>query len=233
MTRATGSDPGGALRIGVLGGTFNPIHFGHLRMAEALSESFSLRPFIFIPAAVPPHKSTVGLCSGDQRIEMIRKASADNPLLQVSDMELRRGGTSYSVETIEALLKEYVPPARIFFTMADDSFAEIETWKDWRRIFTLVDLIVVSRPGTPGRDSRELLPVEMQDTFCYSENDDAYLHTSGKRVYFRDFGALQISSTMIRELVRTSRSIRYLVPEGVREFIQQHGLYLKPETGVR
>jgi nicotinate-nucleotide adenylyltransferase len=72
----------------------------------------------------------------------------------------------------------------------------------------------------------------MQDTFCYSEDDDAYLHTSGKKVYFRDLGALQISSTMIRELVRTSRSVRYLVPEAVREFIQRHGLYLKPETGV-
>ncbi len=218
--------------IGILGGTFDPIHVGHLRMAEALRDLFALRRFVFIPSAVPPHKPAERLSPTGDRYEMVKLATADNPSFEVSDLELRRGGTSYSVQTLEALREEFGGAADIFFTMGDDAFAEIETWKDWRRIFTLVHLVVVARPG-PGKSFPErLLPVEAREAFCYSPDDDSYGHSSGRKVFFRDIGALQVSSTAIREMVRAGRSIRYLVPDAVREYIERHHLYLEPDAGA-
>lgn len=231
MTEAPPPSCNASGRIGVLGGTFNPIHVGHLRMAQTLSEDFSLDPFIFIPSAIPPHKTLEDLCPGEIRLQMVRVATAGNPCFRVSDLELARGGASYSVDTLEALRKEYGGETEIFFAMADEAFAEIETWKDWGRLFSLANLIVVRRPEGSDADPAELLPVEVREAFCYSRADDAYRHVSGKRVYFREVGALRISSTGIRQRVREGRSIRYLVPEGVRELIRQHGLYLNPDTG--
>ena len=228
--RASRKPPG---RIGVLGGTFNPIHLGHLRMAEILGEDFALDPFIFIPSAVPPHKTPEDLCPAEIRLEMVRLATADNPRFRVSDVEVTRGGASYSVETLEALGGEHGAQTEIFFAMADDAFAEIETWKDWQRLFTLTNMIVVTRPGGSGGPPGELLPVEVREAFCYSSQDDAYRHTSGKLVYFRDVAALGVSSTAIRRCVREGRSIRYLVPEGVSEVIARRGLYLIPDPGAR
>lgn len=230
MTRGSGGDP---RRIGVLGGTFNPVHLGHLRLAEVLAETFSLDPFIFIPSEIPPHKPAVDLCASDVRLEMVRLAISDNPRLGVSDLELRRGGASYSVETLDALRREHGAAAEIFFAMADDAFAEIDTWKDWQRLFTLAHVIVARRPEGPGKPPEGLLPVEVRGAFCYSPDDDAFAHTSGKRVYFRDVGALPISSTQVRSLVRTGRSIRYLVPESVRALIHRRGLYLNPGSGAQ
>jgi nicotinate-nucleotide adenylyltransferase len=202
MTEAPASPRRGSPRIGLLGGTFNPIHLGHLRMAESLCEAFSL----FIPSAIPPHKSQEGLSPGDLRLEMVRIATAGNPALGVSDLELRRGGTSYSVETLESLREEHGAGAELHFAMGDDAFAEIETWKEWPRIFTMTHIIVVARPGAGERAPQDLLPVEARDAFCYSEKEDAFMHSSGKKVFFRDVGALPISSTIIREFVRTGRS---------------------------
>lgn len=233
MTRAPNASAGDPGRIGVLGGTFNPIHLGHLRMAEALNESFGLDRFIFIPCELPPHKTAAGLCPSEVRLEMVRLAIGDNPRFAVSDVEIRRGGASYSVETLEALRREHGRDTEIFFTMADDAFAELDTWKDWERLFTLAHVIVVRRPGGPGKAPEALLPVEVQKAFCYSDAVDAFAHASGNRVYFRDVGALQISSTQIRMLVRTGRSIRYLVPENVRELIHRRGLYLDPGSGAQ
>jgi nicotinate-nucleotide adenylyltransferase len=218
--------------IGVLGGTFNPIHVGHLRMAEALRDLFALGRFIFIPSAVPPHKPAERLCAARDRYEMARLATADNPALEVSDLELRRGGTSYSVETLQALREELGEAVDIFFTMGDDAFAEIETWKDWRRIFTLVHLVVVARPGLGPSFPERLLPVEAREAFCYSPDDDSYGHSSGRKVFFRDIGALPVSSTAIRKMVRAGRSIRYLVPDAVREYLERHRLYLEPDSGA-
>ena len=233
MTEAASTPSSSPGRIGVLGGTFNPIHLGHLRIAEALSEDFTLDPFIFIPSAIPPHKTAEDLCPSEVRLQMVRVATAGNPRFRVSELELTRGGASYSVDTLEALRKEHGDEAEIFFAMADEAFAEIDTWKDWVRLFSLANMIVVRRPEGSGADPVELLPVEVREAFCYSREDDAYRHVSGKMLYFREVGALRISSTGIRQMVGEGRSIRYLVPEGVRELIEQHGLYLNPDPGAK
>ncbi len=233
MTKAPNASARGPGRIGVLGGTFNPIHLGHLRLAEVLSESFSLDRFLFVPSEIPPHKTVTGLCPSEVRLEMVRLAVADNPRFLVSDVEVRRGGTSYSVETLEALRREHGAGTEIFFAMADDAFIEIDTWKDWERLFTLAHLIVVRRPEGPGKPPETMLPVEVREAFCYSPDVDAFAHTSGKYVYFRDVGALPVSSTQIRGLVAGGRSIRYFVPESVATLIEQRGLYQYPDPGAR
>jgi nicotinate-nucleotide adenylyltransferase len=219
------------VRIGILGGTFDPIHLGHLRMAECLREIFSLDRFLFIPAAVPPHKPTRTITPGEIRLDMIRAATADNPAFEACDLEIARGGLSYSVETLDALRERFGPGAELHFAMGSDQFAEIETWKEWQRIFTLTHLVVVARPRGGTIPPEAALPVEGRESFCYHPDDDSFSHPSGMKVYFREVGALPISSTGIRTLAGARRSIRYLIPEGVRELIARHGLYLGPLPG--
>jgi len=216
-------------RVGILGGTFDPIHLGHLRMAECLRESFSLDRFLFIPAATPPHKPGRRITPGEIRLAMIGAAVAEHDAFEACDLELARGGLSYSVETLEVLRERFGPDADLHFVMGSDQFAEIETWKEWRRLFTLAHVIVVARP----HDTRvaRVLPVETEGSFCYDPAADSFRHTSGMNVFFRDVGALPISSTGIRALALAGHSIRYLVPESVRELIARHGLYLGSGPG--
>lgn len=220
-------------RVGILGGTFDPIHLGHLRMAECLREAFSLDRFLFIPAATPPHKPGQEITTGEIRLALIRAAIADNTAFEACDLELTRGGLSYSVETLEALRRRFGPGADLHFAMGSDQFAEIETWKEWMRIFTLTHLVVVARPGSGMDASARGLPVEAEGSFCYDPADDSFVHASGMRIFFREVGALPISSTGIRALARAGRSIRYLVPEGVLDLIARHGLYTGPEPGAQ
>ena len=219
-------------RVGILGGTFDPIHLGHLRMAECLREMFSLDRFLFIPAATPPHKPGRKITPGEIRLAMIAAAIADHAAFEASDLELARGGLSYSVETLEVLRERFGPEGYLHFAMGSDQFAEIETWKEWRRIFTLAHVVVVARPGEAPDAPARALPVEVEGSFCYHPADDLFRHESGMQVFFRNVGALPISSTGIRDLARAGRSIRYLVPEGVRELIERHGLYPGPESGA-
>jgi nicotinate-nucleotide adenylyltransferase len=136
------------------------------------------------------------------------------------------------VETLDALRERFGPGADLHFAMGSDQFAEIETWKDWGRIFELAHVVVVARPQEDPGASGRALPVESRESFCYDPLADSFRHASGMNVFFRDAGALPISSTGIRALVRAGRSIRYLVPEGVRELITRHGLYRGPEPGA-
>jgi nicotinate-nucleotide adenylyltransferase len=219
-------------RVGILGGTFDPVHLGHLRMAECLRETFSLDRLLFIPAAMPPHKPGRRITAGEIRLAMIRAAIADHGAFEACDLEMVRGGPSYSVETLEALRERFGPRAALHFAMGSDQFAEIETWKEWRRIFALAHVVVVARPRKTSGAPERALPVEAEGSFCYHPTDDSFRHDSGMKVFFRDVGALPISSTAIRALAREGRSIRYLVPEGVRELITRHGLYSGPESGA-
>jgi nicotinate-nucleotide adenylyltransferase len=225
MTAAPRADRRAPARVGVLGGTFDPIHLGHLRMAECLRERFSLDRFLFIPAATPPHKPGRRITSGEIRLAMIHAAVADHDAFEACDLELERGGLSYSVETLEALRERFGPGADLHFAMGSDQFAEIETWKEWRRLFTLAHVIVVARPPGATPEPAPVLPVETEGSFCYDPAADSFRHTSGMNVFFRDVGALPISSTGIRALAQAGHSIRYLVPESVRELIARHGLY--------
>ena len=214
------------MKIGLLGGTFNPIHLAHLRIAEEARDACGLDRIVFIPAATPPHKSTAGEVPFQDRYAMTELATKDNPTFAASDLENRRTGKSYSVDSL-AILQRENPGAQFYFIIGMDSFLEIHTWKDYRRLFTLSHFVVIPRPGfTLSAPPEELLPVAVRREFCYDENLGKFVHNSGNLLIFLKETFLDISSTRIRQMVKEKRSIKYLVTPAVEDFIRRHGLYL-------
>lgn len=212
------------MKIGIFGGTLNPIHFGHLRSAEEVREAFPLDKVLFVPSAFPPHKRKEDLESPQHRIEMARIALEGNPCFDFSDMEVRRGGFSYSVDTVEEVRKE-MPDADIYFILGVDAFFEIDSWKDYRRFLSLCNFIIVTRPGYERKSLAESLPLEVRGEFCYDALTGCYSHTSGHCLHFLEVTLLDISSTEIRKRLKTERSVKYLLPHEVERYIREKGLY--------
>jgi nicotinate-nucleotide adenylyltransferase len=213
----------GEKRIGLFGGTFNPIHLGHLRGAEEIWEAFQLEEVIFIPSSVPPHKVTEKVIEAKHRLEMVRLATSNNPHFSTSDVELSRPGKSYSVDTIR-FFRERRQDA-LFFIVGSDAFVEIETWKEFQNLFSLCDLIVMARPGSQKNSSSSPLPKALIPSFRYDSGEKAWIHLSGHLLYFKEISFLDISSTKVREFIEKGGSVRYLIPAEVEAYIQEHGLY--------
>ncbi|MBM2838991.1 MAG: nicotinate (nicotinamide) nucleotide adenylyltransferase [Deltaproteobacteria bacterium] len=154
------------MKIGIFGGTLNPIHFGHLRTAEEVREAFSLDKVLFVPSAFPPHKRKEDMETPYERIEMTRIAIEGNPYFDFSDMEVKRGGFSYSVDTVDEVTKR-LPEAEIYFILGVDAFFEIDSWKEYRRFLSLCNFIIVTRPGYEKKSLGESLPLEVRSDFCY------------------------------------------------------------------
>jgi nicotinate-nucleotide adenylyltransferase len=212
-------------RIGLFGGTFNPIHLGHLRGAEEIRESFRLEQVIFIPAAIPPHKIVEGVVDPRPRLEMVKLATLTNPFFSVSDVELERSGTSYSVETLRCFHERH-PDFLFFFILGMDAFAEIETWKEYQNLFSLCNFIVMARPGSVRVSLSSQIPEALAPLLRYDPEGRFWFHESGHTLHFKEIPFLDISSTRIRELIEKGKSVKYLVPPDVEAYIQTHGLYL-------
>ncbi|MCK5825860.1 MAG: nicotinate (nicotinamide) nucleotide adenylyltransferase [Desulfuromusa sp.] len=211
------------MRIGLLGGTFNPIHFGHLHIAEEVVKSCNLAQVWFIPTCKPPHKQLADEISFANRLAMVEVALQDYPLFFSSDIEGRRGGTSYSVETLEQLTAEY-PQHEFFFIMGVDSFKEIGLWKNYTRLFELAHIVVTARPGFP--DSLQApLPVAIVDRFCYDSDSKNLRFDTGFSLIKVAHTCRNISSTEIRQQLSTNRDIGGQVPLPVIEYIRAHDLY--------
>jgi len=208
-----------------MGGTFNPIHFGHLRAAEEVAESLRLGQMIFIPAAKPPHKSEVEVVSFDHRWHMMELAIEGNPLFVLSDLEYQRPGISYSVETLTQLSKERGGSEELYFVLGLDAFLELQTWKSYRELFSLCHFIVVARPGFSPESLDALLTTQVSDRYSLDIQVQGYRHPSLHTVYYREVTLLDISSSTIRKLLAEGRTVRYLLPEKVEEYIQQQRLY--------
>jgi len=215
-------------RLGILGGTFNPIHLGHLAAAEEVRDRLKLEKVVFIPSFLPPHKSEEDMPSAVQRHEMIRLAIRGNPYFTVSDMEIRRGGRSYTVDTIEALRQAH-PGSDLYFITGLDSFLEIGTWKDWERLLTRCTFVVLSREGCRFRDIAKLgflnAPERELDALDGREQKQALIATGDMRIYLEQLPFYDISSTDIRMRVRGGRSIKYHLPESVEHYIIDNKLY--------
>lgn len=213
-----------ARRIGVFGGTFDPIHLAHLRCAEEAREQLGLERVLFVPAADPPHKVRRRLTPARHRLAMVRLAVAGHPAFAVSPIECERRGRSFTIDTLRAL-RARLPDAALTLLVGLDAFCDIGTWKDYRSIFGLADLAVWTRP--PGRLSRPraLLPVAARGDFCYGSSTSELLHHTGTRIRFLTVTALDISATDIRQRSRRGRSIRYLVPAPVERYAANAGLY--------
>jgi nicotinate-nucleotide adenylyltransferase len=218
-----------ALRIGILGGTFNPIHLGHLRSAEEVREALRLDRVLFVPSATPPHKPGGDLAAAAHRLALVRRAIAGHPAFRVSTLEIERRGRSYSVDTLRAL-RAQLPQARLFFILGMDAFREIATWKDYRAIFALCHLVVTSRPAYAAKPLRAAVPVAVRAEFCYGTTREELEHRTGNRIIFRRITALDISASAIRRRLSRGLSIRYLVPVGVERYIARHGLYARKVT---
>lgn len=206
------------MRLGVFGGTFNPVHIGHLRSAEEVREALGLDRLIFVPAKLPPHKSACGLAAADFRLAVVREAVKDNPRFSVSDVELLREGPSWSIDTLEHFAGLYSPES-LWFVMGTDQYAELHTWKRYRDILALADIAVMRRPP----DSSPLTaPLSMEGE--YEAGEGILTHRSGRVVRLVEVTGLAVSSTAIREALARRGSIRYLVPENVREMLEANSL---------
>ncbi|HZV82257.1 MAG TPA: nicotinate-nucleotide adenylyltransferase [Geobacteraceae bacterium] len=212
------------MRLGIIGGTFNPIHLAHLRIAEEVRDRLTLDRVIFIPAARPPHKEPNDYLVFEHRLAMVELAIEDNPGFSVSSLEEELGGTSYSVHTLTELRSLY-PGDELYFIIGSDSYRDISSWYRYAEIFSLSNLAVVERPGAEIADLRSPLPVAMATEFCYDSDALRLTHRSGFSVYYLAGIPLAISSSEIRRLARKGCSLRYLLPEKVAGYIEEKRIY--------
>jgi nicotinate-nucleotide adenylyltransferase len=197
------------MRIGVLGGTFDPIHIGHLVAAEEAQLRLGLERVVFVPAGLPPHKLHEDVTPTEHRLNMVRLALNDNPYFVISRVDIDRFGPSYSVDTIELLRDEYGSEAELYFIMGSDSLAELPTWHRPERLIRLCRIVALPRLGyrVGLEELNRLLPGAIA------------------RVQLLDMPLLQISGTDLQRRVRVGLSIKYLVPPAVEDYIRQHKLY--------
>jgi len=210
-------------RIGLFGGTFNPIHLGHLLGAEEIRNTFGLDEVIFIPSAIPPHKDLNEIIDVKHRLEMVRLATASNLFFSISDVELSRPGKSYSIDTIRYFCRKN--NRDLFFILGREAFVEIETWKDYQDLFTLCHFIVMTRPGFQKTPVALQLPQSLTPVFQYDIETMVWTHISGYHLYFKEISFLDISSTRVRQLIERRESIGHWVPPEVEAYIQNQGLY--------
>ncbi|MFT3907365.1 MAG: nicotinate-nucleotide adenylyltransferase [Steroidobacteraceae bacterium] len=206
--------------IGLFGGTFDPIHFGHLRTAFELWQALKLDEVRFLPTGNPPHREAP-LASAEQRLAMVRAAVAGQKSFVVDDREIRRSGVSYSVDTLTELRGEY-PERSLCLLLGMDAFLGMPNWHRWRDIFELAHVIVAHRPGWKAPMTGPLGEL-MVDRGTGSVRE---LHSArAGRVYVHGVTQLEIASTDLRSLITTGRDLRYLVPEAVRDIILDSGCY--------
>jgi nicotinate-nucleotide adenylyltransferase len=210
--------------MGIFGGTFDPIHYGHLRTAFELLETLRLPEMRFMPAGNPPHREHT-VASNLQRLEMVRAATAGQPGFSVDDREMHKSGPSYSVETLAELRHEF-PRRPLCLIVGMDAFLGLPKWHQWRELLTLAHLVVAHRPGwrAPTMGPLGEMLVE-RGTGAVS---DLHEGVAG-RIYIHAVTQLEISSTEVRALIHAGRDPRYLMPDGVRRIIQESGCYARKE----
>lgn len=211
--------------IGIFGGTFDPIHYGHLRTAFELWQAIRLAEVRFLPAGSPPHRDDP-LADPELRLNMVKAAVADTPAFVVDDREIRRGGVSYSVDTLTELRAEN-PTRSLCVLLGMDAFLGLPNWHRWRELLDLAHVVVAHRPGWKAPTSGPLGEL-MVDRGTGGIRD---LHDAvAGRIFVYEVTQLEISSTELRQLIVSGRDPRYLVPDAVRDLIRGTGCYAEPET---
>ena len=195
-------------RLGIMGGTFDPIHYGHLLMAEEARQAFDLDQVVFVPNGRPAHKKAYLVSSPEDRYAMTLLATASNPLFRCSRMEIERPGVSYTIDTLRAIRALYPGLDALYFITGADAILEILTWHEYDRLIEECRFIAVTRPGFALDTIREVVSAEFLD-----------------RVSFLPIPGLDISSTDIRRRVSEGRSVKYLTPSAVESYLTKNGLY--------
>ncbi len=218
-------------RIGLLGGSFNPIHIGHLRVAEEVREALELSRVVFIPLHVPPHKEPGEIIATHHRLAMAELAIEDNDAFAVSDIETKREDKSYTLYTLRHFLKELPPGGELFFILGTDAFAEITTWHRWREVLPMCHFVVMSRPGKSFAQPGDAMPAAYAERYR-DKGDGVWQMKEGARLIFLPVTPLEISSSDIRRRLRAGGSVRYLVPDPAIGYLEQHGLYGTTSPGA-
>lgn len=214
---------GEARRIGVLGGTFDPVHIGHLRGALEVAELMALDELRLIPNARPPHRGAPRV-TAEQRLAMVRLAVAEEPLLRVDDRELRRDRPSFTVDTLESLRSELAPGDQVFLLLGWDAFCGLPGWHRWRELLEHCHILVLQRP-----DADSEAPEALRDLLAArSVNDPLDLSGPGGQISFIWQTPLAVSATLVRQKLAQGRSVRFLLPDAVLAYIHAHGLYRAP-----
>ncbi len=240
------------IKVGLLGGTFNPIHLGHLRAAEEVREILTLEKIYFIPASIPPHKDPSEVASSPHRLKMLKIATQGNPFFEISDFELRHDGPSYTIDTLRFFSTEF-PEFDLYFILGTDLFSEMDTWKEHKKLFSISNFVLITRPGfsltgadpphtvrlnassetggiCPQDDLLSAIPVELRDDFRYYKKEEKatlYMHKSSNTLALVEIEGVKISSTQIRDLLKNRKSIKYLIPDKVESYILKNKLYTK------
>jgi len=227
--RRPGHGPAGAARprVAIFGGTFNPIHLGHLRAAEEAAELLALERVLFVPSADPPHKeggAADPLAPAKLRLDWVRLAIAGNPRFEAEPLEVERGGRSYSVDTLRELGRR-LAPERPIFLIGHDAFALVDTWREPEAIFELAHFAVIVRPGVASGSLADWLPKRVRDDVELASDGCSAEHRAGTWIRVLEIAALDVSASDLRARLRAGRSVRYLLPEGVREAVMQSGVY--------
>jgi nicotinate-nucleotide adenylyltransferase len=240
-------------RIGIYGGTFDPVHYGHLKVAEAVLSAFALDRIFFVPAFTPPHKRKRMISSPFHRMAMLALATADSTKMFISTVELEAPSRPYTIETLGRLQTE-LQPARLFFIMGADSFIDVTSWRDYEAILSEYDVIVATRPGYRGPNGKEdriqsseeavgaLVPqlssrlrrtiVDLRgggypSSADLASADLASADLNSPRIYLTDYVSVDVSATGIRDAVEQGRSVDDLVPPSVAAYIEKYRLYQK------
>ncbi len=219
-------------RIAVYGGTFDPIHNGHLRVADAILKAFAMDRLLFVPAFVPPHKRGQRISSPFNRLAMLALATADQPLMLISTIELEAPQRPYTIETLGILQAEF-PDAGLFFVMGEDSFLDVTMWREHKRLLTEYDIVVATRPGLGKEECEGNLASHLE-----SDLQARCIDLRGGRIptdqqldephiYLTDYVAVDVSATGIREAVEQGHAIDTMVPPPVADYIEKYQLYRK------
>jgi nicotinate-nucleotide adenylyltransferase len=202
--------------IGINGGTFDPIHYGHLRPALEVQQHLGLDRVLFVPCYQPVHRALPQV-SAEQRCAMIELAIENQPTFALEKIEIERGGPSYMVDTLDSL-KQREPEACLVLMMGTDTFSQFHRWQNWQGILKLANLAIMHRPG-------EVLPSEGDVGKIYQSHQVAQLTQASGQIVDMAVTQLEISSTMVRQQIKDGHTADYLLPSNVMEFIQKHGLY--------
>lgn len=216
------------MNVGLFGGTFNPIHNGHIQIIQYVKQHYFLDIVYFIPSATPPHKPDIHLAPASARYDMVQKSIQGFKGFKISDIELNRKGPSFTIDTIDAFLQTSVPQTSHYFIIGSDAFLEIGTWKQYLRILEKIPVIIMLRAGQ--EKSLKKIAAYIDNTlsagYQLSEDRNFFYHDQKKPIYICNTPEIAISSTDVRERIQKKLSIHHLVPEDVENMIIEKGLYL-------
>jgi len=217
--------------VAIFGGTFDPVHFGHLRLAQELAESLRVEEVRFMPGGQPPHRA-VPQVTALQRLDMTRLAIADNALFRIDDREVRRSGPGYTVDTLTEVRAEIGATRPLCLLLGADAFLDLATWHRWHDLFSLAHIVIAHRPGFPPETWPERMPEPLAREYTARLMQQPFaVHLSpAGGIVTQAIAALDISASMIRDSLARGVSPRYLLPDRVLDYIRKHGLYVTQEV---